>query len=287
MVNRFINSNNQIESIKALLNPMAREIVLFVGPFILGLGIMLIIFPILLCCCICPRCCPPKLCRKDQNAKYTNFYLVFPVGVMVLAVLLIGVSSIVGISRAGKIVDAYESVGCSIAITLDDVINGNLSTSGTYFVGLKVLASDMGKLNGNLSNVNNQLKQLSLSNTSSTLSQTYTAGTNLLNTLSQVPNGTAGQSMGNYTYSYFAATANSTFPVLLGAANKTLSTRKGAMNDSYTVIDNINENIIGSIGRNVDNFSLTSASLSGSLTSGVYSVNEILSNVVDLDDRLE
>jgi hypothetical protein len=206
---------------------------------------------------------------------------------MVLSVLLIGVSSIVGISRAGKIVGAYESVGCSIAITLDDIINGNLSTSATYFVGLNVLASDMLKLNGNLSNVNTQLKQLSLSNTSSTLSQTYTAGTNLLNTLSQVPNGTAGQMMGNYTYSYFAASANSTFPVLLGAANKTLGSRKGAMNDSYTVIDGINENIIGGIGRNVDNFSLMSASLSGSLTSGVYSVNEILNSVVSLDGRLE
>jgi methyltransferase-like protein len=92
------------------------------------------------------------------------------------------------------------------------------------------LVDDMMNFGGNISNINNQLKQLSLSNTSSILSQTYTVGTNLLNTLSQVPNGTKGQLMGNYTYTYFSLSANSTFPGLLGGADHGLGTRHGAMN---------------------------------------------------------
>jgi hypothetical protein len=182
---------------------------------------------------------------------------------------------------------AYKSVGCSMAIILDDLINGNMSRSGEYFVGLKVLASDMVSLHGNITSVNSQLQQLSLSNASSTLSQTYTVGTNLLNTLSLVPNGTVGQLMSNFTYSNFATSANSTFPKLLGAANHSVSTRSGAMNDSYSVIDGVNENVIGSIGRNVDSFVLTSPNLSASLNSAVYSVNEILSSVVSFDGSLE
>jgi hypothetical protein len=155
-------------------------------------------------------------------------------------VLLIIVTSIVGIARSGEIESVYSSVGCSIAITLDDIINGNISSSNQYFIGLKALANDMANLKGNITNANNQLKLLSLSNTSSILSQTYLAGTNLLLLLSQVPNGTAGQVMGTYYYPTMGATAITTFPPLLGSANQTVTARKGAMNSSYTEIYNLN-----------------------------------------------
>jgi bacteriorhodopsin len=49
---------------------------------------------------------------------------------LIVALLLVVVASIVGITRAGDLEHTYYSVGCSVAITMDDILNGNRASTG-------------------------------------------------------------------------------------------------------------------------------------------------------------
>lgn len=52
-------------------------------------------------------------------------------------------------------------MGCSVSIFIDDVLNGNVTSSGTsFFTGLNTLSSQLNNLNGNLSNINGNLSDL-------------------------------------------------------------------------------------------------------------------------------
>jgi hypothetical protein len=56
--------------------------------------------------------------------------------VLIIALLLIVGSSIAGLTKASDTQNSYEAMTCSVAITFDDIINGNISSDGHFFVGL-------------------------------------------------------------------------------------------------------------------------------------------------------
>lgn len=126
---------------------------IFVAPFVLGLVITFLIWPFLCCCCCCPSCCPSKCCQKPDTEQYTKCELYWPAVVLILAFLLLLVASVIGITRAGDIESSYKAVGCSAAITFDDLLNGNPSSTGKYFIGMNGMVSSLGSLNGNLAAV--------------------------------------------------------------------------------------------------------------------------------------
>lgn len=72
--------------------------------------------------------------------------MLWPSIVLILALLLMIIASIIGITRASDIESSYQAVGCSAAITFDDVINGNKSTTGKFFVGLTPLKNGLNDL---------------------------------------------------------------------------------------------------------------------------------------------
>jgi hypothetical protein len=43
----------------------AFQLTMFVGPFIVGLILLLALSPFILCCCACPDSCPVRCCRKN------------------------------------------------------------------------------------------------------------------------------------------------------------------------------------------------------------------------------
>jgi len=77
--------------------------VFFVGPFLVGLVVIILIWPFLLCCCCCPSCCPSRCCQKPDAEPYTKCELIWPSVFLIVALLLVIVASIVGITRAGDI----------------------------------------------------------------------------------------------------------------------------------------------------------------------------------------
>ena len=53
-----------------------------------------------------------------------------------------------------------SAVSCSVAITLDDLINGNVTSTGKYFLGLQTLYSKIGIMQGNLSFIDSTLTSI-------------------------------------------------------------------------------------------------------------------------------
>ena len=69
---------------------------------------------------------------------------------MILALLLLIVASVIGITKSSDIQSSFTAVSCSVAITFDDVVNGNTSTTGKYFLGMNGLINGLNSLQNNL-----------------------------------------------------------------------------------------------------------------------------------------
>ena len=78
----------------------------------------------------------------------------WPAITLILALLLLIISSVIGITKASDIQSSYNAVSCSLAITTDDLLNGNISTTGKYFLGMNGLIGGLQSLQGNLGGVN-------------------------------------------------------------------------------------------------------------------------------------
>ena len=72
---------------------------------------------------------------------------------MILALLLLIVASVIGITKSSDIQSSYTAVSCSVAITADDLLNGNISTAGKYFLGMNNLIGGLNSLQNNLGTV--------------------------------------------------------------------------------------------------------------------------------------
>jgi hypothetical protein len=73
---------------------------------------------------------------------------------LILALLLLIVASVIGITKSSDIQSSYTAVSCSVAITADDLLNGNISTAGKYFLGMNNLIGGLNSLQNNLGTVN-------------------------------------------------------------------------------------------------------------------------------------
>ena len=116
---------------------------MYVGPFVIGFVIIILIWMFLGCCCCCPSCCPSKCCQKPEEQPYTKCELIWPTVVLVLALLMIIIVSVIGITKASDLEQAYEATTCSLSIAIDDIINGNITTEGTLFLGLNPLIDQL------------------------------------------------------------------------------------------------------------------------------------------------
>jgi hypothetical protein len=133
---------------------------IFVGFFALGLIVILIQWMCLCCCCCCPSCCPSKCCQKDENEQYTKCELYWPSIFLILLLLLIIIVSAMGISKAGTFKEGLGDIQCSLSMMLDDVVNGNLTTTGKYFIGVEPLITQITTLNSNVNTVNSSMNSL-------------------------------------------------------------------------------------------------------------------------------
>lgn len=100
--------------------------------------------------------------------------------VLIVALLLMIIASIIGITRAGDVEKSYQAVGCSAAITFDDIANGNISSTGKFFIGLNPLMKGLNDLKTNKNTVKTEMDKLSYSTGGSHLNNAYTAGTAVL-----------------------------------------------------------------------------------------------------------
>ena len=121
---------------------------IFIGFFVVGLAIILIQWMCLCCCCCCPSCCPSKCCQKDENEQYTKCELYWPTVFLILLLLLVVIVSAIGLSKASTFKDGLSDIQCSLSLMLDDVVNGNVTTSGSsFFIGVDPLITQITALN--------------------------------------------------------------------------------------------------------------------------------------------
>jgi hypothetical protein len=60
---------------------------------------------------------------------------------------MIVIVSAMGISKAGTFKEGLGDIQCSLSMMLDDVVNGNLTIAGQYFIGVDPLITQVGNLN--------------------------------------------------------------------------------------------------------------------------------------------
>lgn len=149
---------------------MKADTMAFASPFIVGLIVMVIISVFLLLSCCCPGHCPPKRCRVEKDS-YKRSQLLLPSIMLIVSLLLVLGINIYAISKTTKVTETYAAVSCSMAICLDDVINGNISHVGSFFIGLNPLGNQLTLLRDYyMDNVATELERIdSSSNTETSL----------------------------------------------------------------------------------------------------------------------
>lgn len=271
------------------VQPMYTELGFFIGPFVIGFIINLVIWMCLCCCCCCPGCCPSKCCQKPDAEPYTKCEMLWPSICLILALLLMIIASIIGITRAAAIEQSYQAVGCSAAITFDDVINGNKSSTGKFFVGLTPMKNGLNELKNQKTNVQTQMKKLSFIDAAGTsnLKAAYNSGTTLLTDITKIPDGTANGAMAVYSYaSEFDGTGSavpSIFPGALGHV-PAAGASDGVVGSVYTAIKSINDDGLKTIGDNADAFLSNFGSIDTMVDGAVDQIGGFVDQVVGFND---
>ncbi len=176
-----------------------------------------------------------------------------------------------------------SSTSCASAIILDDIINGNVSTSGKFFSGLKQIDTQLGYLDGNLTTVNNSM--VNLKSTSANMTTVNTAGNTALSDTAKVPNNVnAGGNMNAITYDTPlnsgspSSTINSIFPAILGS-----STTGGYVGSLYTTINSV-LTTISAISSTAGSFVSESTNFQSSVSALRTTVQNFSSYTIDIDN---
>jgi hypothetical protein len=256
---------------------------MFVGPFVLGLVIIIFIWMFLCCCCCCPSCCPSKCCQKAENESYTKCELIWPTVTLVLAFLLIVVMSVIGITKAADAETAYKGMSCSIAICMDDLINGNVTTTGRLFIGLTPLMGQLQDLKDTyIASITTALDSVD-DDAGTATKQANDQGVTLLDDISKIPTGTAGSAMSAFTYNNFdgtSGTIDSTFPGTLGSVSGTDGKIYSAYEAVFTVNFKINL-IMVAASRFRDNVGSFNSAVDGAI-SALGTVRDSMNDANDL-----
>lgn len=76
---------------------------------------------------------------------------------------------IIGISKAATFKKGIDASTCAISVFMDDLVNGNVSSSGTSFwMGLSTLSTELGNINTNVVDIQNNLTTLASSDVTMT-----------------------------------------------------------------------------------------------------------------------
>ena len=122
--------------------------ILYAGPFLVGLVVLLFMWPFILCCCICPASCPLSCCRKSSKEMYGNCELLTPLLITTFLMIVCICTSIPSMTRANPY---FSKLECSSSMFLDNILNGNVTEDGqSFFVGMTTMIEQLNFLKGNL-----------------------------------------------------------------------------------------------------------------------------------------
>lgn len=180
---------------------------------------------------------------------------------------------------------AISNMGCAVSIFVDDVLNGNTSSSGTtFFTGLNTLTAQLTNLNNSLASINGNFSDLA-NNLSGQSFNARSYVNSRMTDVKQIPDAT------NFvlTLAYptpidsnpTTGTLTSTFVNILGSYTNS-SSLVGAL---YSVLQGI-YNTIDAAKSGAISFSSTYTTISSALTSIQTSINSITTSITNLDNSL-
>jgi hypothetical protein len=189
--------------------------------------------------------------------------------VLIIALLLIVGSSIAGLAKASDTQNSYEAMTCSVAITIDDIINGNTTSNGAFFIGLTPFIASINQLFTKMGDIKSALKDnFSLGSSTSPLYQVNNDGDTFSSSVSNLP--TNSLLYGDGTFSLFPNAMDLTKTGITNVANNLSSDvfqpLSNNVNDFTTQIDSLTNGVIDSIVNDIN--------------------NTVLSNVNQIDDNL-
>eukprot|EP00178_Gracilaria_changii_P006847 TRINITY_DN22220_c0_g1_i1.p1 TRINITY_DN22220_c0_g1~~TRINITY_DN22220_c0_g1_i1.p1 ORF type:complete len:294 (-),score=9.45 TRINITY_DN22220_c0_g1_i1:1071-1952(-) len=197
-------------------------------------------------------------------------------------------ASIYGFTKVSTFGPAINNLGCSAAIFVDDLLNGNVTSNGSaFFTGLNTLSAQLGNLNTNLSNINGNFSDFTSTGGGSVSDTALTNTNNILSAVQQIPHTTSPYQL-VLTYntpiesSPTSSTLDSTFIAVLGDYSNS-STLVGGL---YTIVQGI-ATTITNIRSNASSYSTSFASISTQLTNIQNSVTSIADSIKSVDSSLE
>jgi len=185
---------------------------------------------------------------------------------------------------------AFSGLSCSASIFIDDVLNGNVTSSGTeFFTGLNTLSNQLNNLNASLANINTNMTDLTINTPAS--SQSLTALNNIQGSklkVQQIPHATSFELEPMYPSDLTTAsvppppyTVDSMFKSVLGKYDNASSLVGGL----YTVLDKI-EIMISQARNNGATFSSSYTSVDTTLGTIRSSIDSISSSITKMDSSI-
>jgi len=178
-------------------------------------------------------------------------------------------------------------MGCAVSIFVDDILNGNITNSGTsFFTGLNTLTAQLNNLNGNLSIISSSFNDLANTGSGTSFDASNAVAARMVDVL-QIPSTSSPYTL---TLSYqtpIDATSptvalTSTFPAILGSYN---SSNSSLISSLYTVLSGI-KTTIDSAKSGAATFSTTFTSVGGALTNISQAIGNITSSISNVDNSL-
>ena len=178
------------------------------------------------------------------------------------------------------------NMGCATALFVDDVLNGNATTSGsttTFFTGLNTLLSQLNSLNSSLGTINTNFNDLAGTGTSSDTARTDIS--NRLIEIKQIPDSTTFTLSLNYPPSIDTTGGTASIPSLFVPVLGSHSNSSSLVGALYAVVQAI-YTTIDTAKSSASTFSSKFSQVSSSLGSIQDSINSIASSITKVDNSL-
>lgn len=193
---------------------------------------------------------------------------------------------IVGFTVGTSTGSTFKSMGCSLAIFTDDLLNGNVTLNGSsFFTGLNLFSGNLGYLGGNLTNIKNNLTDLSNLASGTTYTQVNNIQT-AITTIKKIPDN-AGTAAMNLVYNTpisagtTTGTLSSSFNSILG----TWSTNSTLVYNFYASVEYARL-LMNGIKNSSNSFDGQVASIQSSITSMNSTIQSLIADVTSMDSSL-
>lgn len=263
-------------------------IIIFVISFLIGLILIIVLWPFLCCCCCCPSCCPSRCCQKPEDEQYTKCELYWPAITLILALLLAIAASAYGFTTAAGLGKGTRDLSCSTSMLIDDILNGNVTTDGkSFFVGMNQLLAQIGVINNQMGTINTQMKKLGVNDVTSQMKSYLQHGTDAKNAIDLIPTGVAGGSL-SFTYGTplnaipTTGTITSNFGTVLGSTSSGGSGIVGAL---FNAVES-GKGVLNAIATAADGFVASSGSFTSSVSQVTSTINDFKTTLTSGDNQI-